>query len=201
MKPEIISMIAAAISALAALMTIYIYRSQGKGFIWTKDSSVQFGVLPDKSMQIVVQIPLYNCGLGNLRFLSLKAKRIHLKNNAIENFKIDMDEAYFPPGAFIISYQTPVFSNLKNANATQPQMIHVIDPKSLVEVKAAEMQETINKNIDEVGEVLFVLECKYKDGSWLGFRTRTTIIAMSLNKLVLNYLSMARRKELDELFH
>ncbi len=113
-----------------------------------------------------------------------------------------MDEAYFPPGVSIFKYRTAVFSNLENANAPQPKIIRVIDPKLLLEVSSTEYEETINKNIDAIGEVLFVLECKYKDGSWLGFGTRTTTIAMSLNKqLDLNYLSVARRKELDELFH
>lgn len=201
MKPEIISMIAAAVSAFAALVTIYLYRSQGKGFIWTKDPSVQFGFLPDKTVDMVVRIPLCNLGLGNIRFLSLRAKRIHLKNNSIENFKLDMDEAYFPPGVTIITYRTPVISSLKNANVTQTQMIKVFDPKSLDEFSAAEAENTINNAINELGEVLFVLECKYKDGGWFGFGTRTTTIAMSLKNLDLNYLSVERRKELDDLFH
>jgi hypothetical protein len=200
MKPELISVIAAAISALAALVTIYMYRAQGKGFIWTRDPGVQLSFLPDKSMQIVVLIPLYNLGSGNLRFPSLKAKRIHLKNNAIESFRMDMDEAYFPPGVSIITYRTPVFSNLQGVDAAKSPLVQVIDAKSLAEVNAGEIQEAINKNLAELGEVLFLLECRYKDGSWLGFGTRTTRIAMSLSKLDLNYLSVARRRELDELF-
>ena len=112
-----------------------------------------------------------------------------------------MDEAYFPPGVPIISYKTPVFSSLENANGRASQMIRLIDPQALPELNVVEFQETINRNIESLGEVLFILECKYKDGSWLGLGTRTTVIAMSLDKqLNLNYLSSVRRKELDELF-
>jgi hypothetical protein len=151
-------------------------------------------------MQVVVFIPLFNLGSGNLRFLSLKAKRIHLRNNAIENFKMDMDEAYFPPGVMIVAYRSPLLSNLRDPEAPKPPTIRVIDVKSLTQLDAGEIQNTINRNLADLGEVLFVLKCKYKDGSWLGLGTRTTTIAMSLNNLDLNYLSVARRKELDDLF-
>jgi hypothetical protein len=201
MKSEIISMIAATVSALAAIATVYLYRTQGKGFVWTKEPSVQIGVLPGRGMQVIVQIPLFNLGLGNLRFLSFRAKRIHLKNNAIENFQSDMDEAYFPAGVAILAYKTPVLSDFDQADATQRgQAVQILDSKSFAEVNTAELQASVNKKINEIGEVLFVLECKYKDGSWLGFGSRTTTIAMSLKNLDLTYLSVARRRELNELF-
>lgn len=201
MKPETISMVAAAISALAAVFSIYMYRAQGKGFIWTKGPGVQFGVLPDQSIQILVHIPLYNFGLGNLRFLSLKAKRIHLKNNSIENFKLDMDEAYFPPGTSIIAYRTPVHVEPGDKETTKNgNFLQIFDMSQFSQPNASEMQANINKQIESIGEVLFILQCKYKDGSWFGLSTKTTTIAMSLQKLDLNYISVARRKELEELF-
>jgi|GEM_PF-2831639 len=201
MKPETISMMAAAISALAAVFSIYMYRSQGKGFIWAKDPKVQLGILPDQTMQLIVEIPLYNFGLGNLRFLSLKAKRIHLKNNSIENYKLDMDEAYFPPGVSIISYKTPVHVEPGDeAAAKKGNYIEIFDPSKITTADAATIQESINKKVEAVGEVLFVLHCVYKDGSWFGLSKKSTTIAMSLNKLDLNYISVARRKELKELF-
>lgn len=201
MKPEVVSMVAAAISAVAALVTIYMYRAQGKGFTWTKDQKVEVNVLPDMTMQVVVKIPLWNLGTGNLRFLSLNTKRIHLKNNSIDSFKVDMDEAYFPPGVHIVTYATPVFSNVKSLGPANSPAFQVFDGSSVNEVSAGKLQKAVNKNLAELGEVLFVLRCTYKDGSWLGLGKRTTTIAMSLNKLVLNYLSTARRRELDELFH
>lgn len=199
MKPEIISTIAAAASALAAILTLYMYRSQGKGFVWTKDPKVTIGVTPDKTMMIRVEIPLYNFGNGNLRFLSLNAKKIFLRNNSIEPFKLNMDEAYFPPSVPIITYKTSAFSNIKKSNGDNPPRVYVVnaDPNPKVDI---EEQDLINKNLSDMGEVLFILQCKYKDGSWLGFGVRTTTIAMSLKDVNLNYLSIERRKELNELF-
>jgi hypothetical protein len=196
------STLAAAVSALCALITLYMYRLQGVGFVWTKEPGVKMGVLPDKSMQITAEIPLVNLGRGNIKFLSLNAKKIQLKDNSIENFKMDMDEAFFPPNTSIVLYRTLIFSDIQGADKTaKTNQIIVIDPKNTTELDAFNLQNSINEKLSSIGEVLFILRCEYKDGSWFGLRTKTTVIAMSFSNLDLNYLSRERRKQLNELFH
>ena len=90
------SAIAAAVSAACAFFTLYMFRSRSRGFVWTKDHVLS--VLADKECRIHMQarIPLFNLGKGNIKFISLRAKKINIKTKAMENFEIDMDEAYFP---------------------------------------------------------------------------------------------------------
>lgn len=201
MQPETI---AAVISALAAILTVYMYRSQGKGFIWTKEQKVELGMFPDNGITVMVSIPLFNLGHGNIRFLSLTAKIVHLRNKSIDTFKMTMDEAYFPPNVPIIVFKSNAFSNIKHADPDNPPkmllMSAVLDDEIAKKIDSTELQKMVNRGIEEMGEVLFILKCKYKDGSWMGYGVRTTTIAMSLKNNELNYLSVERRKELDELF-
>jgi len=201
-KPEMLSALAALVSAIAALTTIYMYRKQGKGFVWTKDPSVEVIVSPNGNLSVAVQIPILNLGLGNLRFLKMKAKKIYKKNNSIENYEIDMEEAYFPPGVKIITYKTSIFRDekLKSASSLPTQILVQKVEANAEMINADEMQMQINKNIEEIGDVIFILKCTYKDGSWFGFGTRTTAIGMLLHGLDLNYLSSTSRKELKSLF-
>jgi hypothetical protein len=125
-----------------------------------------------------------------------------LKNNSIESYETDMDEAYFPPGVSILNYRTPIFSDLKlNVNlglATQLNIQPIgTDINSIDNVK---LQEETNKKLSEIGEVIFILKCNYIDGSWFGLGRRTTTIGMFLKGLDLSFLSTARRKELQKLF-
>ena len=191
--------IAASISALCALLTLYLYRSQGCGFVWTKSPSVGVMALPDGRLQVLVQIPLFNLGSGNLRFLELRAKRVHLKTGSVEPFVTDMAEAHFPPGAEIVTYRTPVYQDLPAPpDGTKSQFV-VVDPKKIEPVDAEAYQEAINSKVRSVGQVLFVIKCKYRNGSWFGLRTQTTVIAMCLEGTDLNYLSRARLLELKAL--
>jgi len=206
MKPEIIvaiiSAAAAFVSAFSALVTTYLYRKQGKGFVWTKDQKINFNLLPTGEMYLAVEIPIYNLGLGNIRFYNLKTKKIYLKDNRIENFESDMDEAHFPPGVSILNYRTPVYSDFKTAInpdiSTQFRFDHIeANPANIDNIK---LQEDTNKKLAAIGEVIFILKCHYKDGSWFGLKTRTTTIGMSLRGIDLSFLSTARRKELNKLF-
>lgn len=202
MRPEAISAIAAAISAGSALVMLYYYRKQGKGFIWIKDPIIHFNPTPDGRLHLALVIPIFNFGTGNIRFKTLKAKKIYLKNNSIENFEMDMDEAYFPPNVLVVRYQSPIYSDdeeVKNAELATQFRVYRFDvgPEGLGK---PETQEALNKKLSEIGEVLVVLKCRYKDGSMFGFLTRSTTIAVSIKGLDINYLSTARRKELDKLF-
>jgi hypothetical protein len=75
MKPEVIAAAAALVSAISALITTYLYRKQGKGFIWTKDPKTLFTFFPTGVIHLAVEIPLYNLGFGNIQFRTLKAKK------------------------------------------------------------------------------------------------------------------------------
>ncbi len=202
MNSNSLSSLAALISAFSALIMVYIYRKQGKGFVWTRDPKVNLIVKSLDSMYLAIEIPLINLGLGNLRFIRLKSKTIYLKTRSITNYQMDMDEAYFPPGVPIISFKAPVYNDdlptHEGAIATQVRL-HKIE-NSEISVDPIELQNKINKKAEEVGEVLFILKCTYKDGSWFGFGQRTTTISMYLRGFDLNFLSSARRKELNDLF-
>lgn len=200
MKPEIVSLVAAAVSAIAAMITVYMYRSHGKGFVWTKEPRVVVAYLPDRSLYVEVILPLVNLGTGNIRFLSLRAKRVHLKNNAIETFYMDMDEAYFPPGVQVTLFRTPVTVPPGTVAPNTPGEFRVINTKDYSQIPPQDMQADVNRHLEDIGEVLVIVECKYKDGSWFGLAKRTTVIAMAMNKVDLNYLSKARRQDLDNLF-
>jgi len=202
MKPEVIAAAAALVSAISALITTYLYRKQGKGFIWTKDPRPLFTLHPTEGMHLAVEIPLYNLGFGNIQFRTLKAKKIHLKNNSIESYETDMDEAYFPPGVLVLNYRAPIFSDFKqNINlglATQLNIQPMV--KDINSIDNVKLQEETNKKLSDIGEVIFILKCNYIDGSWFGLRRRTTTIGMFLKGLDLSFLSTARRKELQKLF-
>jgi hypothetical protein len=202
MKPEVFSAAAALVSALSAMIMIYLYRKQGKGFIWTKDPKLLLTLLPTGIMDLAVEIPLYNLGFGNIQFNNLKAKKIYLKNNSIESFEADMDEAYFPSGVLIVNYKTPIFSDIKvNKNLGMATQLNIqLIGKDINSVDNVKLQEETNKKLSEIGEVIFILKCNYKDGSWFGFGKKTTTIGMFLKGLDLSYLSTARRKELQKLF-
>lgn len=204
MQPEVLSTIAAIVSALAAILTVYMYRSQGKGFVWTKEPKVEVGIFPNNGIRVEVTIPLFNFGHGNLRFLSLNAKNVHLQNKSVDTFKLTMDEAYFPPNVPIISYKAVAYSNIKHADPSNPPKLllltDALNSNDAEKINSKELQAMVNSGLDEMGEVLFILQCKYKDGSLFGFGIRTTKIAMSIKDNQLNYLSVERRKELDELF-
>ena len=200
MKPELVSIIAAVVSALAALITVYMYRAHGKGFVWTKDPGVKIAYLPDRTLHVDIHLPLVNLGTGNIRFLSLRGKRVHLKNNAIETFSLDMDEAYFPPGVQVLILRTPATSPPGAAAAGAKSEFRVVNPRAYEEIPPQEMQADVNRQLEEIGEVLVIAECTYKDGSWFGLGKRRTTIAMAMKGADLNYLSTARRRDLDELF-
>jgi hypothetical protein len=202
MKPEVISAAAALVSAISALITTYLYRKQGKGFIWTKDPKPLLSLLPNGDIHLTVEIPLYNLGLGNIQFYNLKTKKVYLKNNSIENFDCDMDEAYFPPGVLVLNFRTPIYTDDKSTKnlgiSTQLRINrNNTNPEDIDETK---LQEDTNKKLSEIGEVIFILKCCYKDGSWFGLKKRTTTIGMVLSGVDLSFLSTARRKELKKLF-
>lgn len=200
MNPETISIVAASVSAVAALITVYMYRAHGKGFVWTKDPGVKIAYLPDRTLYVEVTLPLFNLGTGNIRFLSLRGKRVHLKNNAIETFSMDMDEAYFPPGVQIVLFRTPITSPPGSAPAGSPGEFRVVNSKDYQEIPPQDMQADVNRILEELGEVLVIAECTYKDGSWFGLGKQTTTIAMAMRGADLNYLSTTRRRDLDDLF-
>jgi hypothetical protein len=199
-KPELISLAAAAVSAIAALITVYTYRAHGKGFIWTKDPGVKIAYMPDRTLYVEVNIPLVNFGTGNVRFLSLRAKRVHLRNNAVETFSMDMDEAYFPPGVQIVVLKMPVTSPPGAAPAGTQGEFRMVSAKDYQEIQPQEMQSDVNRRLEEIGEVLVIATCTYRDGSWFGMGKRKTTIAMAMRGPNLNYLSTTRRRDLNELF-
>ena len=200
MKPEVLSSGAALVSALSALLTTYWYRKQGKGFVWTKDQIVNLNILPSGDMDLTVQIPIYNLGLGNIQFKSLHAKKVSLKTNSIENYECDFDQAFFPPGVQIVKYRTPIFSDHKHDGSTLSTQLLLNTADPAVTVDQTKLQQDANKKLEDFGEVVFILKCVYLDGSWFGLGKKTTIIGMTLKGGDLTWLSSARRKELDKLF-
>ena len=70
-------------------------------------------------IHIGIEIPLFNFGKGNIRFLQLRAKKINLETKAMENFELDMDEAYFPEGVGIITYKTAIQTFMDQTKGTQ----------------------------------------------------------------------------------
>lgn len=200
MKPEIISIVAATVSAIAALVTVYMYRAHGKGFVWTKDPGVKIAYMPDRTLYVEVNLPLFNLGTGNIRFISLRGKRVHLKNNAVETFSMDMDEAYFPPGVQVVVLRMPVTSPPGAAPPGSQGKFKVVSAKDYEEIPPLAMQSDVNRILEEIGEVLVIATCTYQDGSWFGLGKRETTIAMAMRGADLNYLSTARRRDLNELF-
>ena len=199
MKPEVISSIGAFISAVCAIATIYLYRSQGKGFVWTKDHKINCGILPDGRIDLGVEIPIFNLGRGKIRFLRLKAKKVYLKNNSVENFEIDMDEAYFPEGIEIVKYRTPIYSDFKDEETKLKSRLHFEKIQSAAG-QEVDIQKVVNKKLEDIGEVILILRCEYKDGSWFGWRKRTTTIGLINHGLDITYLSTERRRQLNNLF-
>jgi len=197
MGPESYSAIASAISAACALFTFLVFRTQTKGFVWTKDQKISALINKDGAVHTQLEVPLFNLGNGNIRFISLKAKKINLKTKAMENFAIDMHEAYFPPGVMIVTYRTGI---LVTEGATENQLVLVgggppQDPEEL-----RRHQGKINQTIRESPEHIIILKCQYLDGSWFGYMTKETVIGLSVTGLDTSYLSTSRRRELDEHF-
>ena len=202
MKPEIISSIGAFISVVCAIALLYLYRSQGKGFVWTKDHKINIGVLQDGKLDLAIEIPIFNLGRGAIKFLRLRAKKVYLKNNSVENFDLAMDEAYFPEGVEIVKYRTPIYSDFKDEKTKLQSKLHVvqIQPVAGQEVNVQDLQNVVNQKLEDIGEVILILRCEYKDGSWFGWKTKTTTISLINRGVDMTYLSPERRKELNNLF-
>lgn len=194
------SAIASAVSAACALFTLYMFRAQGKGFVWTRDHSISLLTDPKGRIHIQIAIPLANLGKGNIKFIKLKAKKINLKTKAMENFEMDMDEAYFPEGASIITYRTAIHTELEADEKTKLVIGLAQPPAGMSDAELKQYQENLNRKIGEVPEHIVILKCSYKDGSWLGLKTRDTVIGLSIEGLSITYLSTARRRELNEYF-
>lgn len=197
MGSESYSAIASAISAACALSTFSIFKSQVKGFVWTKDHKVSLLINKDGTIHTQLEVPLFNLGNGNIRFLSLKAKKINLKTKAMENYLTDMHEAYFPPGVTILTYRTGI---LVNDNVTENTL--VLLPNTLPEDpgELKQHEEKVNQALREAPEHIIILKCRYHDGSWFKRGIKEIVIGLSIKGLDTNYLSVARRKELDEHF-
>ena len=193
------SAIAAAVSAACAFFTLYMFRSRSRGFVWTKDHVLS--VLADKECRIHMQarIPLFNLGKGNIKFISLRAKKINIKTKAMENFEIDMDEAYFPEGASIIAYQTPIHTEMAFDEKTK-FFISSGGEAPTEQSARKEYQDKINRKLNEIPETILILKYLYKDGSWFGMKTKGTVIGLTVSGSSISYLSTARRKELNEYF-
>jgi hypothetical protein len=194
------SAIASAVSAGCALFTLYMFRAQGKGFVWTRDHSISLLADQTGRIHIQIEIPLANLGKGNIKFTKLKAKKINLKTKAMENFEMDMDEAYFPEGASIITYRTAIHTEMEADEKTKLVIGRRQPPEGISDAELEQYQENLNKKIGEVPEHIVILKCSYKDGSWFGLTTRNTVIGLSIEGLSINYLSTARRRELNEYF-
>ncbi len=193
--------IASMISALCALLTLYMYREQGRGFVWTKDPKV-IVIFNDKDeIHLEVEIPLLNFGKGNIRFLELKAKTINLETKGMQNFNIDMDEAYFPQGSPIISFKAALttFLDVKKGSFQFVRVSNDI-PATDNTKNIKEHGEQMNKQIQGIPEYIVILKCIYKDGSWFGFGRKNTVIGLSVKDTNVNYLTIQRRKELKEYF-
>ena len=202
MKPESIAALAALVSAFSALVTTYLYRRQGKGFVWAKDPKVQFAPLPNGKLYLAVEVPLLNLGTGTIRFKSFSAQKVYLKTGSVEPFDRDMDEAYFPPGVEVLTFKTPIYddAHAKSTSGIASEFrIHRFEINQ-GDFDGNKLSDEINQKLAEIGEVLFILRCDYKDGSWFGWKTIKTTIAMELKGLDLSYLSSGRRKALDKLF-
>ncbi len=194
------SAIASAVSAACALFTLYLFRAQGKGFVWTKDHSISLLADQRGRVHIQIEVPLANLGKGNIKFIKLKAKKINLKTKAMDNFEMDMDEAYFPEGASIITYRTAIHTEMEADEKTKLVIGRTQPPAGMTEGELRQYQENLNKKIGEVPEHIVILKCSYKDGSWLGLMTRDTVIGLSIDGVSINYLSTFRRRELNEYF-
>jgi len=199
MEAAAYSAIASSVSALSALFTLYMFRAHGKGFVWTKDHKISLITDKDGNIHLQIEIPLFNFGKGNIRFHQLRAKKINLKSKAMENFDLDMDEAYFPEGVSIITYQTAIYSQLEPMVAPGDQLM--ITRSGIPDgIKPKEYQDLVNKHINEIPEHIVILKCTYRDGSWFGRRRKETVIGLSIKGLGITYLSSSRRKELDAYF-
>lgn len=202
MIPELflfISTIGAGISALCALFTVYIYRTQGKGFVWTKDQTLKAITDQAGGVHVQVSIPLFNLGKGNVQFISLKAKKVDLSSNAVENYEMDMDEAYFPEGVNIANYKSKIYSDMHGVGE-KDQLIIFSGGASQGIADPLKLQDTINKKLQSVPEHIVILKCTYKDGSWFGLGIKNTVIGLSVTGLSISYLSKSRRKDLNKLF-
>ncbi len=197
MDASIFSAIAAAISAACALFTIYMFREQGKGFVWTKDHKLNFAANEKGEVHLDIEIPLYNFGKGSIRFLQLKAKKINLKTKAMENFELDMDEAYFPEGVSIIAYRAAIQTFI-NTNEDSHFFLAINNP--IPPNIPNDIEERLNKALKDIPEHIIILKCIYKDGSWFGKREKETVIGLSIHNAQVNYLSTVRRKELNNYF-
>jgi hypothetical protein len=198
MDASTFSAIAAAISATCALFTLYMFREQGKGFVWTKDHKINLIANESGEIHLGIEIPLFNFGKGSIRFLQLRVKKINLKAKAMDNFEMDMDEAYFPEGVSIVTYQTAIQTFI---DASKNGKIILAADKFPSDVEMPKgYEERVNKSLNNIPEHIVILKCIYKDGSWFGQREKKTVIGLSVTGTHITYLSKARRKELNEYF-
>lgn len=193
MGSESYSAIASVISAACAFLTFSIFKSQAKGFVWTKDHKVSLLINKDGTIHTQIEVPLFNLGNGNIRFLSLKAKKINLDTKAMENYSIDMHEAYFPPDVMIVTYRTGILGS-NYAKEKELVLVENTLPQTPEELKK------VNQALREVPEYIIILKCQYQDGSWFKWRAKEIVIGFSVKGLETNYLTRDRRKELDEHF-
>jgi hypothetical protein len=191
------SAIAATISAACALFTLYMFRSKSKGFVWTKDHKIELIADQNGLIHLQIQIPLFNLGKGNIQFISLRAKKINMTTKAMENFQYDMDEAYFPEGSMIIIYRTAIQSEIVTDQKSQ---LLISTGTEMDTSQLKEYQKKINQKVKEIPEHIVILKSVFKDGSWFGKEKKETVIGLSVAGLEINYLSTARRKELNEYF-
>lgn len=193
---------AAILSAACAVFTAYMYRSQGKGFVWTKDFKLILISEPDGRIHYQIDIPLFNLGKRAIQFISLSAKKVNMETKAMDNFFMDMYDAHFPDGVFIISYRTAIYSELLTKGDMDKKVKLLISEggKKIEGAEVDELQKTINQKIEAIPEHIIILKCLYKDGSWFGRKTKKTFIGLSIKDKSINYLSTARRKELNEYF-
>lgn len=198
MDAALFSAIAAAISAICALFTVYMFREQGKGFVWTKDHKLTLITNENGEVHIGIEIPLFNFGKGNIRFLQLRVKKINLKTKSMDNYEMDMDEAYFPEAVPIITYKTTIQTYVDNIKDGQLILVSDRIPADMQVDK--EYEKRINEKLAEIPEHIVILKCKYKDGSWFGQRVKTTVIGLSVKGINITYLSSERRRELNEYF-
>lgn len=198
MTAQYYSAIASAISAGCALFTLYMFRIQNKGLVWTKENKISVIADEEGRIHIQIEVPLFNLGKGNIKFIALKAKKINLINKAMENFEMDMDEAYFPEGSSIVTYRTTIYTEMVSDEKDKFLITGGGMPQEIAEIK--KYQEKLNHKLSEVPEHIVILKCFYEDGSWFGKKKKETVIGLSIAGLAGTFLSTARRKELNEYF-
>ena len=82
-----------------------------------------------------------------------------------------MDEAYFPEGIEIVKYRTPIYSDYKDEETKLKSRLHFEKIQSTAG-QEVDIQKVVNKKLEDIGEVILILRCEYKDGSWFGWRKK-----------------------------